>query len=209
MQLCSTVRKSNHAYPFFQITSAATLRPDSAELPSDSNRISPLALHTTNIFFNTDDNDPQQPVVQQQKFGPPELRRDRYSYTQSLYSGTVIVSPLEDPADIRNYNIYEEEQLDPHAPQNRFRIVSSPQPPRVWMESSFVGTKKDGAGGGDPPPQRTIRIIPSDGVVRTDRFGTVPPSSSTGAAVRGGTCATQTAMGEYVLRDFRRFGITL
>lgn len=79
------------------------------------------------------------------------------------------------------------------------------------MESSFVGTKKDGAAGGEPqaPPQRTIRIIPSDGVVRTDRFGTVPPSSSTGVAVRGGTCATQTAMGEYVLRDFRRFGITL
>ncbi|KAG8199030.1 hypothetical protein JTE90_021044 [Oedothorax gibbosus] len=172
-----------------QITCAATLRPDSAEQPSDSNRISPLALHTTNIFFNTtNDNQPSQPI----KFGGPELRRDRYSYTQSLYSGTVIVSPLQDPPN-HNFNIYEED-LVPDT--NTFRIVSSPQPPRVWMESSFVGTKKDGDQNQTPPP-RTIRIIPSDSTRATtsDRFGTVPGASS---SVRGGaTCATQTAMGGF------------
>lgn len=194
--------KSIQLNPFFQITCAATLRPDSAEQPSDSNRISPLALHTTNIFFNNaNDNQQPQPI----KFGGPELRRDRYSYTQSLYSGTVIVSPLQDPPN-HNFNIYEEDVQ--HIPDtNTFRIVSSPQPPRVWMESSFVGTKKDEQN--QTPPPRTIRIIPSDTTRATtdSRFGTVPGASS---SVRGGaTCATQTAMGEYVLRDFRRFGITL
>lgn len=67
------------------------------------------------------------------------------------------------------------------------------------MESSFVGSKKDGKDQVNYPQGRTIRIVPSDSVRPGDRVG--------GSSVR--SCAPQTTMGEYVLRDFRRFGITL
>ncbi|GIX97061.1 uncharacterized protein CDAR_95222 [Caerostris darwini] len=153
-----------------QITSAATLRPDGSE-SADTSRISPLALNTTNVFFSSGNAEDTFDAPPTTRFASVEMRRDRYSYTQSLYSGAVIVSPAEDD-DARNYNLEDQ-----------------PPPGRIWMESSFVGSKKDGSE--TAPNPRSIRIVPSD------------------RSPRGGTCATQTAMGEYVLRDFRRFGITL
>ncbi|GFY74751.1 uncharacterized protein TNIN_7071, partial [Trichonephila inaurata madagascariensis] len=181
------------------ITSAATLRPDGSET-TDSSRISPLALNTTNVFFNSNVEGPDDydsTTATPNRFASVEMRRDRYSYTQSLYSGTVIVSPGTTDDDRRNYNL---DQLISSLDQTDERLRSPHQPPpRIWMESSFVGTRKDGS---EPAPNttRSIRIVPSD----STRAG-----SSTSGSVRGGTCATQTAMGEYVLRDFRRFGITL
>ncbi|XP_054715369.1 uncharacterized protein LOC129224847 [Uloborus diversus] len=197
-----------------QITSASTLRPEVSEPGDSSSRISPLALYdnSTNVFFNSNVEAARpDSFEQQQRFGgPAEMRRDRYSYTQSLYCGTVIVSPgaardLED--DCRNFNLdrvprivssnMEEEEDAAVRTDERFSLVRSPQPPpRIWMESSFVGTKKDGDEPARPVAGRSIRIVPSDSV--------------RGRGGPGSTCgSTQTAMGEYVLRDFRRFGITL
>ncbi|GFR19644.1 uncharacterized protein TNCT_681841 [Trichonephila clavata] len=198
-------RRGSQDHPFVyglqqnQITSAATLRPDGSET-TDSSRISPLALNTTNVFFNSNVEGPDDydsTTATPNRFASVEMRRDRYSYTQSLYSGTVIVSPGTTDDDRRNYNL---DQLISSLDQTDERLRSPHQPPpRIWMESSFVGTRKDGS---EPAPNttRSIRIVPSD----STRAG-----SSTSGSVRGGTCATQTAMGEYVLRDFRRFGITL
>ncbi|GFU08493.1 uncharacterized protein NPIL_615211 [Nephila pilipes] len=198
-------RRGSQDHPFVyglqqnQITSAATLRPDGSET-TDSSRISPLALNTTNVFFNSNVEGPDaydSTTATPNRFASVEMRRDRYSYTQSLYSGTVIVSPGTTDDDKRNYNI---DQLISSLDQTDERLRSPHQPPpRIWMESSFVGTKKDGS---EPAPNatRSIRIVPSD----STRAG-----ASASGTVRGGTCATQTAMGEYVLRDFRRFGITL
>ncbi|XP_035224988.1 uncharacterized protein LOC118197571 [Stegodyphus dumicola] len=195
-----------------QITSAATLRPDGSETADSSSRISPLALYdnTTNVFFNSSVEIPHSDshaFDQQQRFSSAEMRRDRYSYTQSLYSGTVIVSPGTADDDRRNYNVDQVPRIVPGVEEERFSSVKSPQPPpRIWMESSFVGTKKDGS---EPvlQPTRSIRIVPSDSVrAGTDKFSSA--RGSTSSSLRG-TCATQTSMGEYVLRDFRRFGITL
>lgn len=163
------------------------MRPEGSDAGGDSSgsRISPLALYdnSTNVFFNSHVDVPE--------FSTPEMRRDRYSYTQSLYSGTVLVSPGAAP------DFKEDEDEDG---QRRFSMSRSPQPPpRIWMESSFVGTKKDGEQPVQYPQGRTIRIVPSD---------TVRPGGDRSAAVRS-TCAPHSTMGEYVLRDFRRFGITL
>ncbi|XP_055949110.1 uncharacterized protein LOC129983607 [Argiope bruennichi] len=202
-------RRGSQEHPFVyglqqnQITSAATLRPDGSE-SADTSRISPLALNTTNVFFNSNVEGPDTfDTAPSNRFATAEMRRDRYSYTQSLYSGTVIVSPGTTDDDRRNYNLDQIIDENGATADERFGTARSPQPPpRIWMESSFVGTKKDGS---EPIPNtRSIRIVPSDSArVGGDRFG----ASTTGT--RGGTCATQTAMGEYVLRDFRRFGITL
>ncbi|CAL1287216.1 unnamed protein product [Larinioides sclopetarius] len=202
-------RRGSQEHPFVyglqqnQITSAATLRPDGSE-SADTSRISPLALNTTNVFFNSNVEGPDTfDAAPSNRFATAEMRRDRYSYTQSLYSGTVIVSPGTADDDRRNYNLDQIIDENGAPADERFGTARSPQPPpRIWMESSFVGTKQDGS---EPIPNtRSIRIVPSDSArVAGDRFG-----ASTTAA-RGATCATQTAMGEYVLRDFRRFGITL
>lgn len=175
-----------HRVFLFQITSAATLRPEGGETDSGS-RISPLALYdnSTNVFFNSN--------IEVPEFSTPEMRRDRYSYTQSLYSGTVIVSPGTEFKPVPSIAEDASSTTD-----DRFSMSKSPQPPpRIWMESSFVGTKKDGKDQVPFPQGRTIRIVPSDSV-----------RSGSSSSVRS-TCAPQTTMGEYVLRDFRRFGITL